>query len=323
MKAAIIGCGSIASRWIRSLLADGRIEVAALIDPDHRAAKALAAKYHLTPIFATTLGEVLAVHKSSIDVVVNLTPPELHHPISRTALTRGLHVLGEKPLTLNLPDALELDRLARERGLLLAVMQNRGADPDFLEFASTVRAAASSPLAIAADTMVTLPSPGFRVRQHLPVTTDLAVHAFDQVRALVTSPPVEVTCIESSTGFLAAHSSIATATIRFADDSLFTYRGGYIVDSGLRTDANGDWRVQGRDFAARWAPDPGRARAPLAAPPAYQQCITAMVDSLHNLEGTAALDKGHLISIAMLDAALASAEQRRPARVPQVPDAQF
>lgn len=323
MKAAVIGCGVIASRWVRSFLADGRIEVAALIDPNRQAAKALAARYDLKPVFATTLAEALALQQSSIDIAVNLTPPGLHHTISRAALTHGLHVLAEKPLTLNLPDALELDRLARERGLLVAVMQNRGMDPDFLEFASTVRAAGCSPLAITADTMVTLPSPGFRARQHLPVTTDLAVHAFDQVRELVTSPPVEVACIESATRFLAAHSSVATLTVRFADDSVFTYRGGYIVDSRLRTDANGDWRVEGHTFAARWAPDPGRPRVALASPPAYQQCITAMIDSLCNEGGTTAADRGHLVSIAMLDAALASADQRRPVRVPQVPDAPF
>ncbi|MEU1420075.1 Gfo/Idh/MocA family oxidoreductase [Kitasatospora sp. NPDC005751] len=91
-----------------------------------------------------------------------LTPPELHYPVSRSALAQGLHVLTEKPLALNLPDALDLVHLARERGLLLAVMHNRVADPDFLAFAETVRSRGRAPFAVTADTLVTLPGPGFR-----------------------------------------------------------------------------------------------------------------------------------------------------------------
>ncbi|MQS13367.1 Gfo/Idh/MocA family oxidoreductase [Streptomyces kaniharaensis] len=318
MKAVIIGCGAIASRWVRSLLADRRVEITALVDPDQQAAQALAARYGLNPAFATTLPGALALAEA--DVVVNLTPPELHYPVSRSALAQGLHVLTEKPLALNLPDALDLVHLARERGLLLAVMHNRGTDPDFLAFADTVHSRSRAPFAITADSLVTLPGPGFRAGQHLPVTTDLAIHAFDQVRVLITAPPTEVICTETATGFLAAHSSIATVTVHFADGSLFTYRGGYIVDPALRTDAGGDWRVESRGFAARWTPDPHRARnAPEAGPPAYQRCITAMVDALHQDHPLPVPAADNLPSIALLDAALTSAAHRRPVPVPEVP----
>ncbi|MFJ9459128.1 Gfo/Idh/MocA family protein [Kitasatospora sp. NPDC101447] len=319
MKAALIGCGAIASRWVRSLLADGRIEIAALVDPDQQAARALADRYELSPTFATTLDEALAL--APVDVVVNLTPPDHHYRVSREALTHGFHVLTEKPLALNLPNALDLVRLARERGLLLAVMQNRGADPGFLAFRDMVRLGGQPPFAIASDTLVTLPGPGFRSNQHLPVATDLAVHAFDQVRALITAPPTEVTCTETPTGFLAPHTSIATITVQFADGSLFTYRGGYIVDPLLRTNANGDWRVEARGFAACWAPDPtDRHKTTEAGPPAYQRCITAMVDALHQPGAVPVPALGNLGSIALLDAALQSAGSRRSVPVPEVPD---
>lgn len=321
MKAAIIGCGSIASRWVRSLLADQRIDIAVLVDPDQQATRALASRYELSPAFATTLDEALAL--APVDVVVNLTPPNHHYTVSRAALAQGLHVLAEKPLALNLPDALDLVHLARERGLLLAVMQNRGADPGFLAFVDTVRLGGRPPFVVTADTLITLPEPGFRSGQRLPVTTDLAVHAFDQVRALITAPPTEVTCAETPAGFLAPHSSIAVITVRFADSSLFTYRGGYIVDPFLRTDANGDWRVEGRGFAARWAQDPANSRRRSTAesgPPAYQRCITAMVDALHQPDGSPVLAADNLTSIALLDAALASASSRQPAPVPEVHD---
>lgn len=319
MKAAIVGCGSIASRWVRSLLADGRIEITALVDPDRKVARALSARYGLSPAVAATLTGALA--EAEVDVVINLTPPELHYAVSHLALSHGLHVLSEKPLTLNLPDALDLVHLARERGLLLTVMRNRGADPDFLAFADSVRSGGRAPFAVAAETLVVLPGPGFRSSQNLPVTTDLAVHAFDQVRALITAPPAEVTCTETATAFLAAHTSIASITVHFADGSLFTYRGGYILDRSLRTDAGGDWRVEGRGFASRWSPHPDRTRiAPAAGPPAYQRCITAMVDALYEGNSLPLPVADSLVSIALLDAALASATHRCPVPVAEVPD---
>ncbi|MFD0348894.1 hypothetical protein ACFQ0M_28275 [Kitasatospora aburaviensis] len=200
-------------------------------------------------------------------------------------------------------------------------MQNRGADPGFLAFRDTVRLGGRPPFVVTADTLVTLSGPGFRSGQHLPVTTDLAVHAFDQVRALITAPPTEVTCTETPTGFLAPHSALAAITVRFADGSLFTHRGGYIVDPFLRTDANGTWCVEARGFAARWAPDPAnRQKAAEAGPPAYQRCITAMVDALHQADAIPVPAADNLGSIALLDAALQSAVRRRPIAVPEVPD---
>lgn len=319
MKAAIIGCGSIASRWVRSLLADGRVEITALIDPDQLAARKLAGRYGLVPVFATTFEDALA--RADVDVVVNLTPPDLHYIFSRAALNHGLHVLSEKPLTLNLPDAVDLVYLALERGLVLAVMSNRGTDPDFLGFAESVRAGSQSPFAVSAETLVALPGPGFRSSQHLPITTDLAVHAFDQVRALIDASPTEVTCTETPTRFLASHSAIATITVRFADDSLFTYRGGFVVDPSLRTDANGDWRVEGQGFADCWSLDPDRARkASDGTPPAYQRCISTMVDAIHQGCPVPVPAASNLRSIALLDSALASAIERRPVLVAEVPD---
>jgi len=80
--------------------------------------------------------------------------------------------------------------------------------------------------------------------------------------------------------------------------------------------------VEGRGFAARSAQDPNRQRdAPEAGPPAYQRCITAMVDALHQDGRPSVPAADNLASIALLDAALASAAQRRPVPVPEVPDA--
>jgi predicted dehydrogenase len=49
------------------------------------------------------------------------TPNNTHYPITRAALLAGFHVICEKPLTFTTAEALELQRLARERGLVVGV----------------------------------------------------------------------------------------------------------------------------------------------------------------------------------------------------------
>jgi predicted dehydrogenase len=52
-----------------------------------------------------------------IDVVVNLTVPAAHYPVSMKALRAGKHVYSEKPLVLSLKEGLALKKLADEKGL--------------------------------------------------------------------------------------------------------------------------------------------------------------------------------------------------------------
>lgn len=56
-----------------------------------------------------------------LDAVVISTPPALHYSIARDCLEHGLHVLVEKPITLNSQHAQELIDLAELKGLILMV----------------------------------------------------------------------------------------------------------------------------------------------------------------------------------------------------------
>lgn len=323
-----MGCGSIAGRWIRSLAAEGRVTVGVLVDPDRLAAERLADRYGLKATYAATIEQALGEYRP--DVVVNLTPPQLHRRTSRTALEAGVHVLTEKPLALRLTDAISLVELAQHKDLILAVMQNRGHDPQFLAFRDQVRLLGKPPYLVTADTLVPLHAPGFRRDQPLPVTSDLAVHALDQVRALITAQPVEVTCVETPVSFLDTHCAVTAITVRFADASLLSYRGAFTAATGHRTDAGGSWRVEGRGFAASWTADTditiadsaGNRTVALPARPevsGYQLCITEMVDAICHAAGTTCPAADNLASIALLDAAITSASERRPVLVHRAP----
>ena len=315
MNTVIVGCGAIADRWARVLIADPRVRIVGLVDPQLDRAEQLAERRCPKAELATTMQQVLAA--AAVDVVVNLTPPEAHAAVSREALLSGMHVLTEKPLATQLADAVELAELARANRCALAVMHNRGRDPKFLAFADRVTAAGPGPYVVTADVVVDLHDPGFRSQHRLPVTTDLAVHAFDQIQALIGATPVEVSGTELPLPFLGTHWGLATITITFADASVLCYRGGY-AGRGLATNAVGIWRVDGPDYAARWEPSTGQ---PHDQPPPYRQCIASMLDTVESVRagGVAPWPTLALRSTAMLEAALNSALAARPAAVAPTP----
>lgn len=63
-----------------------------------------------------------ATRPDGIEVVTIATPNSSHFTVCKAALSAGLHVVCEKPLTLDEAGALELAALAHERGRVLGVM---------------------------------------------------------------------------------------------------------------------------------------------------------------------------------------------------------
>ncbi len=68
----------------------------------------------------------------SIDLIVIPTPNDTHFPLAKAALEAGKHVVVDKPFTVTLSQARELDTLAKSLGRLLSVFHNRRWDSDFL-----------------------------------------------------------------------------------------------------------------------------------------------------------------------------------------------
>lgn len=82
--------------------------------------------------YIQTVRSFEALLTEDIDLVVVSTPNELHYPMARQAILAGKHVLVEKPVADTSEEAQALCDLAREKGVVLAVYQNRRLDGDFL-----------------------------------------------------------------------------------------------------------------------------------------------------------------------------------------------
>ncbi|MGT8855789.1 oxidoreductase [Enterobacter sp. 186315] len=74
----------------------------------------------------------------NIDLIVIPTPNDTHFPLAKAALEAGRHVVVDKPLTVTLSQARELDALAKSFGRLLSVFHNRRWDSDFLTVKSLI-----------------------------------------------------------------------------------------------------------------------------------------------------------------------------------------
>ncbi len=68
----------------------------------------------------------------TLDLIVIPTPNDTHFPLAKAALEAGKHVVVDKPFTVTLSQARELDAVAKREGRLLSVFHNRRWDSDFL-----------------------------------------------------------------------------------------------------------------------------------------------------------------------------------------------
>ncbi|UCG24062.1 MAG: Gfo/Idh/MocA family oxidoreductase, partial [Chloroflexota bacterium] len=117
-KIGIIGSGYWGPNLIRNFVELPGSTVVIVADLDQERLDAISERFPQIPL---TTQDYRELFKLDLDAVVIATPPFSHHAIARECLENGLHVLVEKPITLNSSDAYDLKKLAEERGLVLMV----------------------------------------------------------------------------------------------------------------------------------------------------------------------------------------------------------
>jgi len=117
-RLAIVGAGLISREaHLPAALKSRHVELVALVDPVVARARELAADFGIRPQVAADVAEVLG----KIDGAVIAAPNKAHHPIAKTCLAAGKHVLIEKPMTTTVAEADDLLAAARASGASIAV----------------------------------------------------------------------------------------------------------------------------------------------------------------------------------------------------------
>lgn len=253
-RLALVGCGGIASAWLRPLGDRDDVRIVALVDAVEASARSRAGEFGIdAPIFTSV---EQALRETSPDVVCNLTPPALHHPVTLVAFDAGCHVFTEKPLAASLDQAAELIDAADRAGRRLSVMQNRRYMPTIRGLREAVTGGTiGTPGLVGVDFFRGPHFGGFRDEMDSPLLLDMAIHTFDATRFITGGRPVAATCTEfNPPGSWYRGAAAALCNFELADGPLVSYRGSWAA-TGFPTSWESAWRVVGSRGTALWSGD--------------------------------------------------------------------
>jgi predicted dehydrogenase len=246
----------MAKGWLRAVqstpdLRDA-LSVVGLVDLDQNVARALADEFKLGAVVTgTDLGEVL--EQTTADIVFDVVIPAARHPVVRTALAHGCHVLSEKPMSSSMSEAADLIEAAKAAGKIHSVVQNRR----FISGVRRMRRFVESGVigditAIHSDFFIGPHFGGFREKMDNVLLLDMAIHTFDAARYVSGKQPLSVYCLETNPrGSWYAHGASANAVFQLSDDVVFTYRGSWCAE-GERTSWESAWRIVGTKGMLTW-----------------------------------------------------------------------
>lgn len=113
---AMVGCGYAADFYMAHLPNHPELNLVGVYDINDDRLKAFCAKHSVRPF--DSLASL--INADGVELVVNVTNPSQHYPVTLAALEAGRHVYTEKPFALNLEEGRRLVDEARRRGVQLA-----------------------------------------------------------------------------------------------------------------------------------------------------------------------------------------------------------
>ena len=326
-RVVVVGAGSMGSWWAREVVASGVAELVGVADLVEGAPQRVIDQSGAEDPAAVAVGTdgVDLALELGADLIVNPTVPVAHHPVTVKALHAGIPVLGEKPVTETLPEAISLLAHAELTGVPFMVSQSRRFFRQVRQLRSFVAAHGPTVMTSAFFSLFT-EMEGFRRTQDHPLLRDMGIHAFDTARYILDADPVAVTARGTRPEWsVYHHDATVSATFEMSDGSLFAYHGTWNA-RGLPTWWNSEWRIGAQHGSATWdgtgAPvfgtedeeETARLQAAIDAEtaPEPDQIAASLVECVSALrEGRTPMCEIHenVLSFAMVEAAVAAVER--------------
>lgn len=268
----ICGAGGIANAWMDAFKNVPEARIVGIVDIRLEAAKALAEKYGFpADIAGTNLKDMLSQKRP--DAVVDCTIPAAHKQVTLTSFEMGCHVLGEKPLSDSLENAVEMVTAAKEAKKLYMVSQNYRWNPAVRAIRKAIADGIIGRVTtINCDFYIGAHFGGFRDQMDHPLLLDMSIHHFDLARCMSQLDPEAVYCREFNPhGSWYKGDVAATAVFEMSEGAVFTYRGSWAAE-GMNTGWNGIWRIIGEKGTITWSD--------IEAPTA--EVVTAVTGQFHN-----------------------------------------
>lgn len=316
-----VGAGGMGRAWLNAIAANPDTVLVGLVDLDRDvAAAALAAAPAGVAdgdvVVGTDLDEVMRT--SGASAVVDVTIPTAHHEVTTAALLAGLDVLGEKPVTETVAEALSLVAVTQVTGRRFVVSQSRRFNQHAFQFRAQARALGAAGT-LACEFFKAPRFGGFREQMAQPLLVDMAIHQFDLARFVLDANPVAVYAesFNPPWSWYAGDAS-AVATFEMSDGSRLSYTGSWCAP-GAETSWNGSWRLSAAGGTARWSGDSPpalEASEPLEVPqqpdPGRELggSLAAFVSGIRTGAPMMCEAADNVLSLAMVEAAVESAGTR-------------
>ncbi len=331
LRVIVAGAGGMGRAWLAEIAAADEVRLAGLVDLDVDLARRQAAALGDPDL---PVGDDLleVAQRGSAQAVIDVTVPLAHHPITTAALFAGLPVLGEKPAASTLAETLSLVAAAEVTGELFMVSQSRRWNPQLFALRD-LRLELGRVGSLTTEFFKAAHFPGFREEMAHPLLVDMAIHPFDSARFLLGSEPVSVYC-EAHNPPWSWFRGAASATAVFTMDcgARYSFTGSWCAP-GAETSWNGSWRLSAEHGTALWdgehPPTVHRAAGEGAADGRHHRgrrggiawALREFVQALGT--GQAPMGEVHenAISLAMVDAAVRSAQAGAPVLLADVLDA--
>jgi predicted dehydrogenase len=198
-RIGVVGVGHIGKNHARLYAELPSAKFVAIFDTDRAVAERYASQFGVKAV--TSLEEFA----DEVDAASVATPTSTHFEIARDLLTRGKHLLVEKPIADNTAHATELAALAAARGLVLQV----GHVERFNPVLSALEKRLTNPRFIEAHRLSPYPNRS----TDIGVVLDLMIHDLEIILHLVRSPVQSVDSV--GVPVLSRGEDIANARIRF------------------------------------------------------------------------------------------------------------
>jgi len=199
LRVGVVGVGHIGSNHARLYSELPSVEFTSIYDLDAIRANTIGKKYDLIP------AKSLEQFAEMIDAASIATPTSTHHKVAHALLSRGKHLLIEKPITENTRDASELAELAARERLVLQV----GHVERFNPVLSALEARLTHPRFIEAHRL----SPYPERSTDIGVVLDFMIHDLEIILHLVRSPVQSIDAV--GVPVLSKGEDIANARLRF------------------------------------------------------------------------------------------------------------
>jgi predicted dehydrogenase len=317
LRVVVVGAGGMGKAWLNNVEQSPLVELAGIVDLDLEAARAGAEGIGRTDLPVGADAAQLAKDVGA-QAVINVTIPAAHHPVTTEALFAGLPVLGEKPVASTVAQGMSLAATAGLTGQLFMVSQSRRYNRHL--FATRRLASTVGTVGIVTAEFFKAPHfGGFRDAMDHPLLLDMAIHQFDMARFILDSEPVSVWCEEYNPPWSWYRGDAgATAVFEMSAGERFVFTGSW-CSPGSETSWNARWRISGERGTVVWDGDDTPAVSSGVSDPGQNDdpgreiegSLREFVTALRT--GTAPMGevRGNIMSLAMVEAAIASASTGR------------